>query len=368
MASSNRQQINWGIIGSGWACREFAEGLKLVPGAQLDGVCSRSSANAEAFAQHFGATRVYSDISQLVADPGIHAVYIGTPNSLHAEHCCAALNAGKPTICEKPFTVDAAQACRVIELARRRNIFCMEAMRMRFLPAMQRVRRLLNDGAIGELRMLSATFGISAPYILDNRFFNPALGGGALLDLGVYAASLAHLVFGPPQRVVAAASVGPSGVDEHSAAIFSFADGKMAVLSASLRTDVQSDAVISGSKGEIRIEPLYRPEWVSLRTFTEQEAAPPAAQGGMRQLAKSIPGLRSAVAGGRRLMQTFRPVGPVREHVPFEGNGFNYQAAEVMRCLRSGQRESPIMPLDDTLKIMESLDLVRSQWGAAPRS
>jgi predicted dehydrogenase len=216
--------------------------------------------------------------------------------------------------------------------------------------------------------MLSANFGFQAPYDLDNRFFNPSLGGGAFLDLGVYALSLAHHILGPPQRIVGGAAVGPSGVDEQSAAILSYAGGQLAVLAASLKAYLPSDAVISGTRGEIRIAPLYRPEWVSLRMFAESGVAKPAAPVGWREQAKSIRGLRAAFAGGRRLMQVLRPPDAGSEHIPYEGNGFNYEAAEVMRCLYAGERESPIMPLDDTLKVMECLDDIRGHWGAAPQS
>jgi predicted dehydrogenase len=365
----NRKQgdINWGIVGTGWVCREFVEGLKHVSGARLAGVCSRSFANAKAFAQQTGATNAYADISQLVSDAGIDVVYIGTPNSLHAEQCCAALDAGKAVLCEKPFTLDAAQARHVIEIARSRNLFCMEAMRMRFMPAMDRARAMVNEGAIGELRMFSANFGIAAPYDLQNRFFNPSLGGGAFFDLGVYALSLAHQVFGPPQHIVAAAAVGPSGVDEQSAAILSYTGGKLAILSASLKQELPSDAVITGSTGEIRIEPLYRPEWVTLRKFGDSGVPKPSPASDAKERTKSIPGFRSAIAAGRKLMQPLRSADNARERIAFESNGFNYEAQEVMRCLRAGEKESPIMPLAETLKIMESLDAIRGQWSATPK-
>ena len=337
-----------------------------MPGARIAGVCSRLIANARAFAQHTGAKNAYADVSQLVADPAVDVVYIGTPNSLHAEQCCAALNASKAVICEKPFTLNAAEARRVIEMARNRGLFCMEAMRMRFMPGMDRVRAMLKKGAIGELRMLSANFGIAAPVDLENRFFNPALGGGALLDLGVYAVSLAHQLLGPPQRIVAAAAVGPSGVDEQSAAILSYAAGELAVLALSLKAEPQSSAVITGSRGEIRIEPLFRPEWVTLRIFGESRVPRSATAEALKARIRAIPGSRTAIAAVRRLKQPLASGKTTRERISFKGNGFNYEAAEVMRCLEAGERESPIMPLADTLKIMESLDAIRGQWSAAP--
>lgn len=362
MANRKYGDINWGIVGTGWVCRDFVEGLKHVSGARLAGVCSRSIANAQAFAQQTGATNAYADISQLLSDASIDVVYIGTPNSLHAEQCCAALEAGKAVLCEKPFALDAAQARRVMEIARRRNLFCMEAMRMRFMPATLRVRAMISDGAIGELRMLSANFGIAAPYDLQNRFFNPSLGGGAFFDLGIYALSLAHQFFGSPQNIVGAAAVGPSGVDEQSAAILSYNGGKLAILSASLKQELPSEAVITGSSGEIRIQPLYRPEWLTLRSFGDSSVPKPVAASDAKDRGKSIPGLRTAITAGRKLMRPLRPTENARERIAFESNGFNYEASEVMRCLRAGETESPIMPLAETLKIMESLDAIRGQW------
>ena len=195
-------------------------------------------------------------------------------------------------------------------------------------------------------------------YDLDNRFFNPALGGGAFLDVGVYTLSFAIGVLGAPQRIVSSAAMGPSGVDEQSCAVLTYADGRMAVLAASLKGQLPSDAVISGTRGEIRLAPIFRPEQLTLRQFAAT-AAPPAAAG-WKAGVKAVPGLRATVTLGRRLIQAVRPASESGNHVPFEGNGFNYEAAEVMRCLREGILESPIMPLNETLLIMECLDQIRS--------
>jgi predicted dehydrogenase len=274
-------------------------------------------------------------------------VYVATPNSLHAEHCLAALTAGKPVICEKPFAVTADEAHRVIDSARKRGLFCMEAMWMRFLPATRRACELIEGGAIGDVLMVAANFGHRPAYDPENRFFNPALGGGAFLDVGVYALSLAVLLLGSPQRVMSDAAIGPSGVDEQSTAVLTYADGRTAVLTASLKTYLPTDAVISGTEGEIRLAPLYRPAHLTVRSFSQ------AAAGG---------------AGGRwrrRVRNALRPRGP-GEYVPFEGNGFNYEAAEVERCLDAGLKESPLMPLDETMLVMETLDTIRSQWPPVP--
>jgi predicted dehydrogenase len=357
--------INWGIAGSGVAARSFAEGLQSLPGAHLHAVGSRRGASA--FAGRFGAARHYDTIAALVADPAIDVVYIATPNSLHREHCSLALNAGKPVLCEKPFATSLAEARAVISLARERRLACIEAMWMRFLPAMSRVRKLLADGAIGDIRMLAANFGFVAPHDPANRFFNPALGGGALLDAGVYPLSLAIELLGAPTRVTGTASLGATGVDEQFAAILGYDDGRIATIAASLRATLPSDAVITGTRGEIRIAPLYRPEFVTLQAFSPPAATQePDAQPSLRERLKGIAPLRAAVRHARWLVPA-RSHAPGRERIAYAGNGFNYEAAEMMRCLRAGEIESPVMPHAHTLQTLECVERIRAQWHAAGR-
>ena len=351
--------INWGLAGCGWVAGDFAEGLRHVPDARLGAVCARET--APAFAARFGVPRHYRTVGELAADPEIDVVYVSTPNSLHAEHCEQVLEAGKPVVCEKPFALNAQEARRIAELARERGLFCMEAMWMRFLPATRRACELVASGAIGDVRMVSGNFGHCPPYDLEGRFFNPALGGGAMLDVGVYSLSLAVMLLGPPASVASAAAIGPSGVDEQSGALLVYPDGNLAVAVASLRTFLPTEAVISGTEGEIRLGPLYRPEHLSLRRFAP--AAPAAAQSPWRQRARAIPGLKIAVRGARRARRALRP-GP-SERIPFEGNGFNYEAAEVNRCLTAGLTESPLMPLDESVQVMEAVDAARREWAQA---
>lgn len=319
--------VNWGIVGCGWAAGDFAEGLRSVPDARLAAVCARRS--AAAFAERFGVPHHYDSVSGLVGDGDVDVVYVATPNSLHAEQCLAALEAGKPVLCEKPFAMSAAEARRVVDAARARSLFCMEAMWMRFVPGTRRACELIQQGAIGEVRTISASFGHQPPYDPDSRYFNPSLGGGALLDVGVYGLSLAVMLLGSPLRVSSDAVITPSGVDAQSVAVLTYGNGATAVVSASLSSHLPAEAVISGSEGELRLAPLYRPERLTL-----SRAGEPA------------PG----------------------EHVPFEGNGFNYEAVETMRCLGAGLGESPLMSLDDTLATMETLDTARSQWPPASPS
>lgn len=333
----------WGFIGSGWVAGDFAEGLGHVPDAELVAVCSRNTARA--FAERFAVARQYVEPGELVADRKVDVVYVATPNSLHREHCLMALEAGKPVVCEKPFALTAAQAREVLDTARRRRLFCMEAMPMRFVPATLRARELIDVGRIGDLRMVSASFGHAPAYDHANRFFDPSLGGGALLDVGVYAVSLAVMLLGGPRRVISDAAIGPSGVDEQSAAVLAYDDGRLAVLEASLRTNLPNDAVISGTEGSIRLAPLYRPHRVTMTRFGDSPD-------------------RGRLARARRVAKRVRG-GVADDDVPYQGNGFNCEAEEAMRCLDAGLIESPVMPHEDSLTVMETLDAIRSGWTVA---
>lgn len=357
-----QSRIRWGILGAGAVARDFVQGLRCLPDAELLAVASRTHTSAQEFSRLFAVPHVHKSYEDLVNDRDIDVVYIATPNHRHKDHSLLCLEAGKPVLCEKPFTVRAAEAREVIALARRKHLFCMEAMWMRFLPLMARLRGLLDANAIGEVRMMTADLGFPAPFDKNNRFFNRELGGGAMLDLGVYPLSLTSYLFGKPSQVLSQASLGPTGVDEQSAAILTHPQGELVILSASLRTHLPCEALIIGTGGQIRIHsPLYRPYKLSLAALPgpTPHAAP---EPNWRASAKNSPLLRA-------LFFRFEgTLGPLLNRYPktivqaFAGNGYNYEAAEVMRCLRAGELESKIMPLDETLSIMETMDAIRRQW------
>lgn len=344
------ETINWGVLGTGYAARQFADGLKSVPGSRLTAVGSRSAENAERFAREFGCARSCDSYSGLVEDPDINIVFIGTPNGRHKQDCLLALHANKAIVCEKPFAMNAAEAGEVIDLARQRNLFCMEGMWTRFMPVMPAVRQLISDGAIGEISLLTATLGHRIEFDSAHRLYDPALGGGALLDLGVYTVSLATFLLGPGAKVVSSeAVIGESGVDEQCAMILRFPDARTAMLSATLRASPSSELMVAGSKGCIRIHaPLYRPEFVSISHNPNQ---PRGRALGVGRILEIFTGRRSA-----------GPPDEIMQSYPIVGNGSNYQASEAAACMRAGRLESEVMPLADSLQVMKIMDSARARW------
>jgi predicted dehydrogenase len=317
-------KTRWGILGTGRISRTFAEALAVIPGAELVAVGSRSSASAEEFGAKFKARRAHATYEALARDPEVEAIYIGTPHPLHCENAILCLEAGKAVLIEKPFAMHEREARRMVETARRTKRFLMEAMWTHFLPAVVRAFELVGKGAIGELRMIHADFGFKAPYDPKGRLFDPALGGGSLLDVGVYPVSFASRLFGEPARIQSSAVLGQSGVDEQAAMLLEYDGGRQAVLSSAVRTETSHTAVLSGSEGRIKIE---RPFWRGQRLIVS--------------------------AGDRE--ETI--------DLPYEGNGYPHEAREVMRCLAEGLLESPRMTHEFSLGVMRTLDRIRAPWG-----
>ena len=318
-------RVRWGILGAGSIAGRFSEALAALPEAQTLAVGSRSQGSADRFAETHGFSRAYPSYGELAADPEVDVVYVATPHPFHAENAQLCLEAGKAVVCEKPFTVNAAEARRLVGLARKRDLFLMEGMWTRFFPLMGRLRQMLSDGAIGEPRMLTVDFGFRAPLDPSSRLFDPKLGGGAMLDVGVYCVSFASMVLGRPVRGTGLSHLGQTGVDEQFAAALEHGDGRISAITAGTRTASPHEATVLGTEGYVRIHsPWWQPEAMTI----------------------SKPGEEDEV---------------VRE--PTEENGFRYEAAEVMRCLGAGERESPIMPLDETVSVLETIDEIRAAWG-----
>jgi len=318
-------KIRWGIIGTGLIAGKFADGLRAVADAELVAVGSRTQASAEAFATTYNVPRCYPTYEELAQDPNVDVVYISTPHPYHKDNSILCLNAGKAVLCEKPFTMNAREAIEMIALARSKRLFLMEAMWTRYFPAMVKVRELLGEGAIGEARLLNADFGFFHEFDAQHRLFNPDLGGGAVLDVGVYVISLAHMIFGKPTRVTGLAHFGATGTDDQSAYLLGYSGGQIAMLASAVQTETPHQAVINGTAGRITI---HRHFWQP------------------RRLTLEIYGKESSEI-----------------EMPIVGNGYNYQVDEVHACLRAGKLESSIMPLDESLDIMETMDTLRAQWG-----
>ena len=319
------QNIRWGILSTGNIAEQFAKGLAALDDATLVAVGSRSQTSADRFGDAYNVPHRHASYEALAADPEVDVIYVATPHPFHAENTLLCLRAGKHVLCEKPFAINAAQAETMVAEARTRGLFLMDAMWTRFLPHMVRIRELLDARVIGEVRMLTANFGFRADFDPQSRLFNLELGGGGLLDVGIYPVALASMVLGSPQSIASQATLGETGVDEQTAITFRYPNGQLALLSCAIRTTTLHDAVIYGTHGHIRINP---PWW-------------------------SPSSLTLAVDGQAEQQFSFEQI----------GNGYNYEAAEVMRCIRAGETESLIMPLDETLQLMRTLDATRAQWG-----
>jgi len=323
--SSEVGKIRWGILGTGSIAHAFAQGLSHSGRSQLQAVGSRRRETAEAFGEEFNVPNRHGSYESLAGDDDVDVIYVSTPHHMHKDNSILCLEAGKAVLCEKPFTINAAEAREVVSIAREKGLFCMEAMWMRFIPSIVKLRRLLADGAIGRERMIIADFGFRANLDPTNRLFDPAMGGGGLLDVGVYPISLASMVFGPAQRVAGLADIGQTGVDEQAGIVLGYAGQRMALVATGVRTNTPREAVILGADGQIR---LHAPWW----------------KGGTMTLTR----------WGNE---------PETIDIPTGGNGYNYQADEVVRCLSEGKTQSRIMPLDETVSIMRTLDSIRAQWG-----
>ncbi|MDT0442843.1 Gfo/Idh/MocA family protein [Streptomyces johnsoniae] len=316
--------VRWGILATGGIAAKLAGDLAEVPGASVVAVASRAPGPAAEFARRFGIPRAYGSWAELAADPEVDVVYVATPHSAHYAAARLCLEAGKAVLCEKPFTLSGAEAKALVDLARERGVFLMEAMWMFCNPVIRRMTELVADGAIGEIRAVHADFGIGGPLDPGHRLLDPALGGGALLDLGVYPVSFAQLLLGEPTEVAAWARL-RGGVDENTGMLLGHASGAVAALTCSLVADTARTAAVTGSAGRIEFpRGFFHPE----RFVLHRQGQEP---------------------------EEFSGPGPA--------GSFAHQAAEVMRCLRAGETESPLVPLEGSLAVMRTLDAVRDRIG-----
>ena len=318
-------RIKWGIMGTGRIAGSFAVALNYLEDAELYGIGSRSEERADAFSDEYSVPKSFHDYESLINNPDIDVVYIATPHSLHKENCLMCLEHGKAVLCEKPFTINAAEAAAVINFARERRLFLMEAMWSRFVPAAIKLKELIEDKIIGDIQYLFAGGAFIPEFDPDHYLFKKELGGGVLLDGGIYPVSLASWLLGYPDRIQSAGRLNSSGIDDHDALLLEYDCGAIAGLHVSMRTQSPPDITVLGSKGKIYVHPaMFCPSKITLSLFDAEE---------------------TEIA------------------LPFASNGYQYEAMEVNRCLREGKTESKVMPLDETLAIMRMMDEIRGQLG-----
>ena len=314
----------WGILGAGKIAAKFASAINYTEGATLHAVASRSQEQAAAFAATHQAKVSYNDYSKLAGDPDVDIIYIATPHAFHKDQTILCLEQGKHVLCEKPMALDRVEVNNMIDAARINDCFLMEGMWSRFMPATNKMLELKEE-ALGRLQYLRADFGFQAPYDPTSRLFDTKLGGGSLLDVGVYPLFLSVLLLGEPETIHAMGKLSATGADEYCNIQLQYAGGETASIFCSVTIKTSLTAELAGPKGRIYMHnPWYRTDKV---TFEPNE--------------------------GER--QDFI--------LPHEHNGFEYEIRHVMECLNKGLKESPLMPLDVTLTISRIMDKVREQVG-----
>ena len=361
------KSIRWGIWGTGTIARAVASDFCLASGAVLHAVASRTEERAGRFAAQHGAARWYGGLAPLLDDAEVDVVYVATPNHCHVDDCIACMEAGKAVLVEKPFALNLTQAERMVDAARRCRVFCMEAMWTRFIPAVMEAKRRIDAGAIGAVRLIQGNFAFPAPPGSNSRLFDIEMGGGVLLDLGVYLISLVQHLLGVPQSVHGATRLGTTGVDEQSAFQLLYPNGALASLAASLQVRGTNDVVILGERGALHLcEPFYCAHRFILRSCAPPQAVQrqdPSSPTGVRKIMEAIRRAPAMKSLRRRLTAplTILQRGRV-QNLPFAGNGYQFELMEVNRCLREQRTESAIMPLHESLEVMRTMDTLRAQW------
>ena len=316
--------FKWGILGPGGIARAFAKDLQLLEGHEVAAVGSRPLSNAQEFAKTFGGT-AYGCYEELVADPTVDAIYVATPHPSHKENVITALNAGKPVLCEKPFAVNAHEAREMVAAAEKNGVALMEAMWARFLPHYADVREIIASGVLGQILTVQADHGQRLADRNIPRLVEPSLAGGALLDLGIYPVSFAHMILGNPANITASAVLTDKGVDAQTSMIFDYTDGAQAILTTTMIEQTPCRAVVAGVNGWLEIDrTFYNPTSMRVVLF----------DGSVTQYPHT-----------------------------YTGHGLREQAEAFKKLVHSGKTQSEILTWKDTVDIMGTLDAVRSQIG-----
>lgn len=319
-----KEQYNWAVLGPGRIANKLADSLKILPKANLYAVGSRALERAQNFAEQHGFKKAYGSYEELMQDEDVDIIYIATPHTGHAKYAIECLNHKKAVLCEKPFAMNADLVKQMIAAAKENDLFLMEALWTRFLPHIEKVIEIINSGKIGELSIVEADFGFIGNPDPNWRVFNPALGGGSLLDVGIYPIFLIMYLLGFPKEISSFAKLTDQNVDKSCTAIFNY-ERALATMHSSVVAQTKTEANIFGSKGRLRLlGRFFTPTDIVIYDNEENSE---------------------------------------KIHVPFEGNGFNYQAQEVMDCLDKGLKESPKWPLQSSLELSKIMDKIIEQCG-----
>lgn len=322
------KKIRWGILGCGRIARKFATDIRLVADAELVAAGSRSKEAVKAFAAEFPVTYQHSSYEELVANPEVDVIYVASPHGMHYEHTLLCLNHGKAVLCEKAFAINARQAAEMIRVAREKRLFLMEALWTKFTPRFQKMQEMIAAGMLGSMKSVIIQFGFIPAEPAPARLFEPMLGGGTLLDIGIYNVFMAVSVLGRPDDIDARISRMESGVDAQCSIVFTYRNGAMAQLFSSFESNLATEADLCGDRGRIRLATrFYEP------------------QGDIEYYSGRVDS---------------------KELIPFdreEGGGFQYQIRHVNQCLWQGLTESPVMSHKDSLLLMETLDTIRKKAG-----
>ncbi len=318
--------IRWGIIGAGRISTKFAAALSALEGTEITAIASRSQDRADQFAKSFQIKKAYTSYEELVKDPEINVIYIGTPHTEHKANTELCIRNGKAVLCEKPFTLNEKDTKYLISLAREYNVFLMEAMWTKFMPVTRTVKAWLQERCIGKVKYIDITFGYNGGYDVDGRLLNSELAGGALLDVGIYPLTYTiHMMDKLPEQISSTAYLGQTNVDEVNAISMRFEDGAIARLGSSVTVDMHNQAVIVGDQGRIVVPNFWKAESAELY---DKDGT---------------------------LISTYE--------MPFVVNGYEYEAEAVNDCLRNHKKECDLLPLADTLEIMKLMDHMRKDWG-----
>jgi predicted dehydrogenase len=318
-------EFKWGVLGTGGIAAAFVKDLSRAEGHEVVSVGSRTLGKAQEFAKNIPTATAYGSYEELVKDPNVDAIYVATPHPSHEEHTLLALNAGKPVLCEKPFAITAKETQAMIDCAKKNNVALLEAMWTRYLPHIAVVREILASGVLGDIQMVEADHGQRLADQNIARLVDPKLAGGALLDLGIYPVSFAHLVLGAPTAITARSVMTERGVDAQTSAIFDYATGAQAIINTTMKALTPCRAVVSGLLGRLEIDStFYIPTTMRVILFD----------------------------------------GTVTEYPNnYMGHGLREQAIELARVVGAGALESPLMPWSETLSVMHVMDQIRDQIG-----